>query len=125
MTLRIRITAGTVVAKAVLNDTSVAEKVWAALPVELQMHSWGGELYGSTLLDFPEEKPQEVVSRGDLAYGPLGRGHALCIFFGPTPASVADEPRAAAGVTVFGKVEGDFSQFFSVKSGTRVRFERA
>ena len=120
---RVRITAGTVAAYAILNDTNVADGIWKALPLEVKMQTWGEELYGGAPLDLPLEAPQEVVERGDLAYWPPG--HALCIFFGPTPASSGDEPRAASEVTVFGRVEGDHGVFRLVRSGEKVRFEQA
>ncbi len=119
---RVRITAGTVAAYATLNDTDVAREVWRALPLEVRMQTWGEELYGGVPLDLPLESPQEVVDRGDLAYWPPG--HALCIFFGPTPASIGDEPRAASEVTVFGHVEGDPGMFRVVQSGAKVLIEQ-
>ncbi len=120
---RVRITAGTVAAYATLNDTHVADEVWRALPLEVRMQTWGEELYGGVPLDLPLESPQEVVDRGDLAYWPPG--HALCIFFGPTPASSGEEPRAASEVTVFGHVEGDPHMFRVVQSGAKVLIEQA
>jgi len=120
---RIRIAAGTVAAYATLNSTKAADGVWQALPLEVKMQTWGDELYGSVPLSLPLESPQEVVERGDLAYWPPG--HALCIFFGPTPASTGDEPRAASEVTVFGHVEGDSGVFRLVRGGERIRIEQA
>jgi uncharacterized protein len=120
---RIRISAGTVAAYALLNDTKAADAVWQTLPLEVRMQTWGDELYGSVPLTLPLESPQEEVDLGALAYWPPG--HALCIFFGPTPASSGDEPRAASEVTVFGQVDGDSGVFRLVKSGERLRFEQA
>ncbi len=120
---RVRITAGNVAAYALLNDTEVAKEIWNALPLQVRMQSWGEELYGAVSMHLALESPQEVVERGDLAYWPPG--HALCIFFGPTPASTGDEPRAASDVTVFGRVEGDPGVFRLVKSGEKVSFDRA
>jgi len=120
---RMRISAGPMAAYATLNGTHVADEVWLALPLEVRMQTWGDELYGSVPLTLPLESPQEEVDLGALAFWPPG--HALCIFFGPTPASSGDEPRAASAVTVFGHVDGDPGVFRLVKSGERVRFERA
>ncbi len=120
---RVRISAGTVAAYADLNMTSVADAVWRALPLDVKMQTWGDELYGTIPLDLPLELPQEVVALGDLAYWPPGR--ALCIFFGPTPASMGDEPRAASDVTVFGHVDGDSSVFRLVHNGEKIHIEAA
>jgi len=48
----------------------------------------------------------------------------MCIFFGPTPASKAGEPRAYSPVNVFGKVNGVPSVFKKVKNGEKIRVER-
>lgn len=119
---RVKITAGTVTAYAELNATMVASAVWAALPLDVRVQRWGDELYGSVPLDLPQEVPQEVVELGDLAYWPPG--HAVCLFFGPTPASEGDEPRAASDVTVFGRIEGDATVFKSVVGSARLRIEQ-
>jgi uncharacterized protein len=119
---RISISSDTVAAYAVLNSTAVADAVWRALPLELKMQTWGDELYGAVPLDLAQESPQEVVERGDLAYWPPG--HALCIFFGPTPVSTGDEPRAASEVTVFGHVDGDPGVFRLVRGGEKLRFDQ-
>jgi len=119
---RIKISSGSVAAYAVLNTTAVADAVWRALPLEVKMQTWGDELYGSIPLHLGLESPQEVVERGDIAYWPPG--HALCVFFGPTPASIGDEPRAAGDVTVFGHVDGDPGVFRLVRGGEKLRFER-
>jgi hypothetical protein len=63
------------------------------------------------------------VGVGDLAYWPPGR--AVCIFWGPTPASEGSEPQTASPVNVFGRNIGDAAAFGSVGSGANIRLERA
>jgi hypothetical protein len=116
------ITAGAVSAEARLDDTRTATAIWDALPIEVKGETWGDEIYFGTGLRIAEESPREVVDVGDLAYWPPGQ--ALCIFFGPTPASHGDECRPASPVNVFGRVAGDATVFRRVRSGTRVRIER-
>jgi len=118
-----KISSSAVAAYAVLNTTAVADAVWRALPLDVKMQTWGDELYGSIPLHLEPESPQEAVERGDVAYWPPG--HALCIFFGPTPASIGDESRAAGDVTVFGHVDDDSSVFRLVRGGEKLRFEQA
>lgn len=91
---------------AELNDSPLAEAILQQLPTQVRMSRWGEEYYGSVGLD-AENGPEavEVVEVGDLAYWPPG--DALCIFFGPTPASTGDEPRAASAVTVIGRIVSD------------------
>jgi hypothetical protein len=61
----------------------------------------------------------EDVDIGTLAYWPTG--HAFCIFFGPTPVSTGQRPRAYSPVNVFGHVIGDATLLKTVSSGSKVR----
>jgi hypothetical protein len=58
---------------------------------------------------------------GELAYWQPGQ--ALCLFFGPTPASQGDEPRAASPVLSLGRVQGDWQALDALgpRVGVRVR----
>jgi len=118
----IRITAGSVSAEARLNGSKTAQAIWDALPIEAKGSTWGDEIYFDISVTAAPEAAREVVELGDLAYWPPG--HAFCIFFGPTPASRADECRAASPVNVVGKIQGDPGVFKKVRSGTRVTIER-
>jgi len=118
----IRITAGSVSAEARLNGSQTAQAIWDALPIEAKGSTWGDEIYFDIGVTAAPEAAREVVELGDLAYWPPG--HAFCIFFGPTPASRADECRAASPVNVVGKIQGDPGVFKKVRSGTRVTIER-
>jgi hypothetical protein len=62
------------------------------------------------------------VEVGELGYWPVGR--ALCIFFGPTPVSHGDQPRAYSPVNLLGRILGDAILFRQVKSGEKVVIER-
>lgn len=105
MARTISITAGDIEVLADLDDSKTADAIWDALPLEFHGSRWGEEIYGSIGLKLSQESPQEEMEVGDLAYWPPGS--AFCIFFGPTPASMGDEPRAASAVSPFGRVQGD------------------
>ena len=120
---KIRITAGKVNAEAVLNDSPTATQVWDALPIEGRGNTWGDEIYFSIPVDAKQEKDaREIVAVGELGYWPPGS--AFCIFFGRTPASTDDRPRAASAVNILGRLQGDASVFKAVAAGTRVKLER-
>lgn len=119
----IQIKAGDVTVTAVLNDTSTAEAIWAALPIEARANTWGDEIYFSIPVRLDTERGQEVVEMGDLGY--WAPGTAFCIFFGLTPVSRGNEIRPASEVTVFGKMDGDPKVFKKVASGTRIVIEQA
>lgn len=124
--MRIRIvTEATGPVEAALTDESpdTARRIWEALPIEARANTWGDEIYFGIPVDADPENPREVVDLGDLAYWPPG--NAFCIFFGRTPASRGDEIRPASAVNVFGKVKGDPKVFKKVRSGERIRIERA
>jgi len=119
----IRITAGKVSAEAVLNDSPTATKIWEALPIEGRGNTWGDEIYFSIPVEAKQDKDaREIVAVGELGYWPPG--NAFCIFFGRTPASTDERPRAASAVNIIGTLRGDATAFKAVPSGTRVRLER-
>ncbi len=120
---RIKITAGDVSVFAELNDTPTAILVWDSLPIEASGSTWGDEIYFRTPISAEGEDAREVVDMGDVAYWPPGQ--TLCLFFGPTPASQGDEIRPASAVNVFGRIEGDATVLKQVRSGSKVRVERA
>lgn len=93
----------------------------ATLPVAGDAVRWGDELYFDVSLDAPLENAREVVPEGAIAYWPAGE--KLCLFWGETPASRDDEPRAAAPVTVVARVT-DTEPLADLEGGARVRLER-
>jgi len=91
--------------RAVLNDTKTAQKIWEALPIEQKANLWGEEIYFSTPVQEEIEDGEEVVQAGDIGYWPPAQ--AICLFFGPTPASKGNEIRPYSPVTVVGKIVDD------------------
>jgi hypothetical protein len=124
MTRKIRITAGEISAMASLLDTDTADEIWRALPIEGTANRWGDEIYFAIPLKMQEaDDARQDMTVGELAYWPAGS--AFCIFFGPTPASDGDQPRAYSNVNPFGKVDSDATAFKSIPDGSRVLVERA
>ena len=93
----------------------------AALPLEGAASRWGDELYFRTPVDAAAENARTEVPVGALAYWP--QGNALCLFWGPTPASHGDEPRAASPVNVVAIVE-DVSPLDAVEGGAKLAVRR-
>ena len=121
---KIRITAGTVSVEALLNDSPTAAKVWEALPIQSRGSTWGDEIYFSIPVDAKQERDaRDIVAVGELGYWPPGS--AFCIFFGRTPASTDERPRAASPVNILGKIVGDATAFKAVTSGTKVTLDKA
>jgi hypothetical protein len=121
---KIKISVGNVSLEAEMLDTPTASKILQALPFEGSANIWGDEIY----FDIPLKLEQEPDARadvevGDLAYWPAGS--AFCIFFGPTPVSTGDQPRAYSPVNVFGRVAGDTGQFRTVSNGAVIKIAHA
>lgn len=117
------ITAGSVSARAELNDSQTASALWDALPIKARANTWGDEIYFGIPVHMGEDNGREVVAMGEIGYWPPG--HAFCIFFGPTPASRGQEIRAASAVNPLGKVVGDAKVFKRVRDGEAVTIARA
>jgi len=102
--LPIRIAVGEVTIDGELNDTDFAQALAGALPLTAEFRVWGDELHFDVPLDDkPAPRAGTSVSVGDLGFWAEGR--ALCIFFGPTPLSAAEDPVSAVPVTVVGHLE--------------------
>ena len=116
---RILITIGSLSLPALLQENATAAAIFAALPIEGKVNRWGEEIYFSIPVQVPEaEDARMVMGVGELGYWPSG--NAFCIFFGPTPVSHGNEPRAYSNVNPFGRVEGDASQFSNVEDGETI-----
>jgi len=125
MERRIRIwteATGAVEAVITSENPKTADAIWAALPIKGKAQRWGDEIYYTIPVELKEEKPRSEVEIGTVAFWPPE--NALCIFFGPTPASQHGEPRAYSPVNVFGKVVGDPSAFKKVRDGDEINLER-
>ena len=110
--------------EADLLDTPTARQIREALPIEGSVNVWGDEIYFDIPLTIEQEPDaSQDVEVGDLGYWPAGP--AFCIFFGPTPVSTTDQPRAYSPVNVFGRVLGNPQLFKSVAGGAIIKITRA
>ncbi len=123
MLSRIKINVGEVSLKATLNDSLTASRIWEALPIQGNVNCWGDEIYFSIPVKVEEaDDARQDMEVGELAYWPSGS--AFCIFFGPTPVSTGDAPRAYSNVNPFGRIDEDVSTLKTVRDGEVVRIER-
>jgi hypothetical protein len=122
LTVQLRLSAGGLSCTATLLSNPTAQAIWDALPIEGRANRWGDEIYFTIPVQLEEDEAQAEVQVGDLAYWPPGS--ALCIFWGPTPASQGDEPRAASPVNVFARIDGGVPDFGSIRGGATVTIER-
>ena len=90
-----------------LDDSQSPKTVKAILdnlPVEVNIHKWGQELYtDNTQIAVQEENARAEVNLLDVAYWP--EGGALCLFYGPTPNSKdGDKILPYSPVNIVGKI---------------------
>jgi hypothetical protein len=119
---KIRISSGNVSLTATLDSSKTADLIWNALPIRGRIQTWGDEIYFSIPVSASiDETAAEVVEKGSVAYWPPG--NALCLFWGPTPASRGDEIRPASPVNVFGMIDGDPNELGNALAGSEIRIE--
>lgn len=80
-----------------------------SLPIELHSARWGDCLYSVIPVNIDAENTQIDCELGDIGYWIEGK--AFVIFFGKTPHSTDDNPKAASAINIFAKIEGDISVF--------------
>lgn len=117
---KITIESGDIILEAVLNDSDTARAVSALLPFTGSANVWGDEIYFSIPVHVEQsEDAKQEVEIGDLAFWPVG--DAFCIFFGPTPVSTGEIPKAYSPVNVFGKIHGDSTILKKVSNGDEIK----
>ena len=107
---------------AELNDSLTAKKLTSLLPLEFSMSRWGDEYYGDCgIKAVLSDDARDMLEVGELVVWPTG--NALCIFFGPTPASKGDEPRAVSPVNPVGKLRDSPEALKKLGGSIHVRIE--
>ena len=116
----VRIETGDIILSAELNDCETAGVIYDLLPLTGAANVWGDEIYFSVPAHVEQSQDaMQEVEVGTLAFWPTG--DAFCIFFGPTPVSVNEKPRAYSPVNVFGKITGDATLLKKVKNGDSIK----
>ena len=119
---KIRITVGGVQVEAELKGNKTAHEVYAALPVEAPVNTWGEEFYFKLdgVKDYRETATNQVKV-GDVAF--WGAGQVLAIFFGRTPMSMGPDPVPADRVNVIGRIMCDPTVLRRAMEAARIRIE--
>ncbi len=120
---RIAIKIGGVRLEAELKNNKTTEAIYAALPVEAPVNSWGEEFY----CKMPGVKDHREIATtqvkvGDVAF--WGAGEVLAIFFGRTPMSMGPDPVPADRVNVIGRIVGDATLLRQALGATTIRVEK-
>jgi hypothetical protein len=119
---RITITVGNLTLNAELNDSPTARKIASALPFSVSFQTWGDEFYFEIpVADGPSDDARAEMEVGEIGYWPPGQ--AMCLFFGPTPASTGDAPVAASPVNPIGRILGDATRLKEVDREDAIHVE--
>ena len=120
---KILITISNLSVSAELNNSVSADKIWEALPLSGSANVWGDEIYFEIPVSLKEvSDAQQEVEIGTLAYWPPGS--ALCVFFGKTPVSTSDKPKAYSPMNILGLVDGDSKVFKIVEAGDQIVIDK-
>lgn len=120
----LKMTIGKVVLHAELLDSATADALFAALPLESRVATWGDEVYFQVPLTVEAEPDaRDVVEAGEIAFRPAGG--AVIIGFGATPVSHGDEIRLAAPANIFARTSDDVHALKGIEPGTLVVVEAA
>jgi len=119
---RLKMTIGGVEIRAELRDSPTADALYAALPFEASVNTWGEEVYFATPVTLDREADaRDVVEAGELAF--WVEGSSIAIGFGPTPISRGAEIRLAAPTNIWGRALDDVRALAPVRDGAPVRVE--
>ena len=91
------------------------EAILRRLPIEGRAAIWKEEVYFEIPVKIGGEKSRPTVEKGSIAYWPMGS--ALCVFYG--------ESQPYSPVNMVGKIAENLDLFKGVKSGTKIRVEKA
>jgi len=85
------------------------------LPFEGRAALWKEEVYFEIPVKMGEEKAKANVEKGDLTFWPMG--NSLCIFYGKS--------QPYSPVNIVGRITENLELFSKVKSGAKIKVERA
>jgi len=122
--MRLRISAGKLALEAELRDTPTTQALAEALPFEATAQTWGEEVYFTTPVSAKlEPDARQVVEPGTVCF--WTEGDALALPYGRTPISTDERPKLAARCNVLGQLVGEARALAGIKSGQKIRVERA
>jgi hypothetical protein len=108
-----------------LNKSETSKNIYKELPIHGHANTWGQEIY----FEIPVRAALGNGARAEVEIGELGfwpEGNAFCIFFGPTPASRDEQPRAYSAINVIGRLLSlPLDELLEVKPGSEVKIEQA
>ena len=122
--MRLRISAGSTRFEIEISSSETAKALAAAVPFESRAQTWGEEVYFATPVSAKlEDGARQVVEPGTVCF--WTQGNALALPYGRTPISTDERPKLADPCNVLGKVIGDPRKLEKIRSGEKIRVEKA
>ena len=110
--------------ECLFNSSETSRAISAVLPLTSRASLWGDEVYFHIPVHAKREPGARIhLAVGDIAFWP--DGDALCVFFGPTPASQGPDPVAASPVNLVGRVVNGVEGLREGRPGDPVAVKRA
>ena len=100
------------------NESQTAKEIIQQLPLESTVSTWGQEIYFDIGFKASASGAAMEIDAGDVTYWPQGK--CLCVFFGPTPASITLKPVPASPVVIVGKVFEHYGDLKNIKLGEKI-----
>ena len=106
-----------------LKDTATSRAILSKLPFESKAQTWGDEVYFTTPVSAQlEPDAKQIVEPGTVCF--WTEGDSIALPFGRTPISTDHRPKLANPCNIIGSLK-DFAALRDVKSGDKIRVERA
>jgi hypothetical protein len=105
-------------------ETPSVRALLKSLPFKSSVHRWGDEIYFASPFHSGREGDSRIeMNVGEVAFWP--DGDAVALFFGPTPASTDENPRAYSPCNILGRVDGSLESLKTVSEGMSVEVLKA
>jgi hypothetical protein len=102
------------------DQTATVKALLRSLPFSSVCERWGDEVYFSAPFHSPlENDSRAAMEVGDVAFWP--DGDAIALFFGRTPSSTDEKPRAYSPCNIIGTIEEGMASLKSIKGGAVVK----
>ena len=123
--IRVKIGKLEILAEITEENPETAKRVFSQLPIEGTAQRWGEEIYFLVGFDIPLEAGREECEPGEIGFWP--GGPALAIFFGKTPVSTGERPKAYSPCNFFARLVGDWSKeaLEEVRDGEKIVLSKA
>jgi len=112
-------------AETTSENPKTVEAILERLPIEGETERWGEEIYFLLPFDLFKEVGRDECEPGEIAF--WSDGPAIAIFFGKTPMSTSDKPKAFSACNFFARLSKplDKKALNAVRTGEKIVLSKA